>query len=147
MASPEADILSDQVIVKAQSESDVQHAIEYVQKTLNLPSLQIKDFISPVLPAWTVSFDANEGDVLAVIKALHHHPSIDIAQGDHVIEYRDTEPDDALYGDQWQYVNSGGSGGVPNADLDAELAWDITCLLYTSPSPRDATLSRMPSSA
>ena len=24
---------------------------------------------------------------------------------------------------------------------------DYTCLLYTSPSPRDATLSRMPSSA
>ena len=31
------------------------------------------------------------------------------------------------------------------------LAWEVTvhqvCLLYTSPSPRDATLSRMPSSA
>ena len=27
------------------------------------------------------------------------------------------------------------------------LLWDIACLLYTSPSPRDATLSRMPSSA
>ena len=26
-------------------------------------------------------------------------------------------------------------------------AQDIDCLLYTSPSPRDATLSRMPSSA
>ena len=25
--------------------------------------------------------------------------------------------------------------------------YDMTCLLYTSPSPRDATLSRMPSSA
>ena len=25
--------------------------------------------------------------------------------------------------------------------------WDAICLLYTSPSPRDATLSRMPSSA
>ena len=25
--------------------------------------------------------------------------------------------------------------------------WCISCLLYTSPSPRDATLSRMPSSA
>ena len=25
--------------------------------------------------------------------------------------------------------------------------WDECCLLYTSPSPRDATLSRMPSSA
>ena len=27
------------------------------------------------------------------------------------------------------------------------LGWFIGCLLYTSPSPRDATLSRMPSSA
>ena len=27
------------------------------------------------------------------------------------------------------------------------LSWDDGCLLYTSPSPRDATLSRMPSSA
>ena len=25
--------------------------------------------------------------------------------------------------------------------------WEEACLLYTSPSPRDATLSRMPSSA
>ena len=34
------------------------------------------------------------------------------------------------------------------ADFKAELAEDmVTCLLYTSPSPRDATLSRMPSSA
>ena len=27
------------------------------------------------------------------------------------------------------------------------LDWDETCLLYTSPSPRDRTRSRMPSSA
>ena len=31
--------------------------------------------------------------------------------------------------------------------LQDEMAQTITCLLYTSPSPRDATLSRMPSSA
>ena len=31
---------------------------------------------------------------------------------------------------------------------DKESIWDLNCcLLYTSPSPRDATLSRMPSSA
>ena len=35
------------------------------------------------------------------------------------------------------------------ADAAADDVWDIAniCLLYTSPSPRDATLSRMPSSA
>ena len=34
--------------------------------------------------------------------------------------------------------------GISLDDFDG-IAW--TCLLYTSPSPRDATLSRMPSSA
>ena len=34
-------------------------------------------------------------------------------------------------------------------DHHVDIKWfaDGTCLLYTSPSPRDATLSRMPSSA
>ena len=32
-------------------------------------------------------------------------------------------------------------------ELTGTLADQYTCLLYTSPSPRDATLSRMPSSA
>ena len=36
---------------------------------------------------------------------------------------------------------------APNATAMARSYEDETCLLYTSPSPRDATLSRMPSSA
>ena len=34
-----------------------------------------------------------------------------------------------------------------SAFADETIPWLSTCLLYTSPSPRDATLSRMPSSA
>ena len=34
-----------------------------------------------------------------------------------------------------------------SADVNLIRAYYYTCLLYTSPSPRDATLSRMPSSA
>ena len=34
-----------------------------------------------------------------------------------------------------------------NAGIDSPQLRTRTCLLYTSPSPRDATLSRMPSSA
>ena len=37
--------------------------------------------------------------------------------------------------------------GVVSIALIFCLWWYLTCLLYTSPSPRDATLSRMPSSA
>ena len=34
-----------------------------------------------------------------------------------------------------------------NEFIDEPFEYVLTCLLYTSPSPRDATLSRMPSSA
>ena len=49
----------------------------------------------------------------------------------------------------FKILNSGEK--VKKADLEAlkkgNLARFSNCLLYTSPSPRDATLSRMPSSA
>ena len=38
-------------------------------------------------------------------------------------------------------------GEVPVAELIGVIASDKACLLYTSPSPRDGLLSRMPSSA
>ena len=37
--------------------------------------------------------------------------------------------------------------GKPGNDTRKICIWDIVCLLYTSPSPRDKRQSRMPSSA
>ena len=55
------------------------------------------------------------------------------------------------YVDTGSYIFNGlvsGSvfGGVSGNKITA-IAGESSCLLYTSPSPRDATLSRMPSSA
>ena len=36
---------------------------------------------------------------------------------------------------------------LPTKDIVVNMDGGVGCLLYTSPSPRDATLSRMPSSA
>ena len=36
---------------------------------------------------------------------------------------------------------------VKNINDKTDTRWEYTCLLYTSPSPRDRTRSRMPSSA
>ena len=56
----------------------------------------------------------------------------------------------ANYGTSGQVLTSGGSGSAPtwstiNSDKITEGNTD--CLLYTSPSPRDLSTSRMPSSA
>ena len=49
---------------------------------------------------------------------------------------------------EMQTETSGEFGGLGiEVSMEAGVVKVITCLLYTSPSPRDATLSRMPSSA
>jgi len=44
-------------------------------------------------------------------------------------------------------ITDAGALNITSTDLIGTLANNTFCLLYTSPSPRDATLSRMPSSA
>ena len=51
--------------------------------------------------------------------------------------------------DRFNFCVSGGSTpkSVYKLLSKSDLRWDMVCLLYTSPSPRDGLLSRMPSSA
>ena len=44
-------------------------------------------------------------------------------------------------------IKDGHTESAEGYDGFPELETFLSCLLYTSPSPRDATLSRMPSSA
>ena len=48
--------------------------------------------------------------------------------------------------DEGWYLRGNLGYGI-HTDVDLTGGLDSSCLLYTSPSPRDATLSRMPSSA
>ena len=50
-------------------------------------------------------------------------------------------------GDQFKSTSSFSRDDLPLVTQISNDAWRWICLLYTSPSPRDATLSRMPSSA
>jgi len=44
-------------------------------------------------------------------------------------------------------VGLGAPGGIALDTAGGKMYWTNSCLLYTSPSPRDRTRSRMPSSA
>ena len=48
---------------------------------------------------------------------------------------------------EWVYYSFETHSIVEVEDAENSLDWDIGCLLYTSPSPRDKRQSRMPSSA
>jgi serine protease len=57
--------------------------------------------------------------------AIIEHPAVVTGQLNYLLELRKT-PNDSLFNLQWQYVNDGSNGGVPDADIDMDLAWDIT---------------------
>ena len=84
---------------------------------------------NPLQKIWVMS----AGVIMNLILTFFVFAMIGNIQGDSVTENNNTVID---------YV-------VPEqpAEISGMLAGDKICLLYTSPSPRDATLSRMPSSA
>lgn len=81
--------------------------------------------VSPPLHIWLYHHDAPNQLDRPLLQALQQHPGIRVAQYNHLIEDRDSLPDDPFLPDQWQWINTGASGGLEDADVDAELAWDI----------------------
>ena len=90
----------------------------------------------------------SDGDGLFDVVDIDNNPGSSDIDGDGIIDEADID-----------FVNGGADtdfDGIadasdPDADgnglVDTAVGQFILCLLYTSPSPRDATLSRMPSSA
>jgi hypothetical protein len=66
----------------------------------------------------------------AILSQVRQLPYVALAQHDHVVALRglreDTIPDDPSFGLQWGFHNTGQSGGLPGADIDAANAWGIT---------------------
>ncbi len=81
--------------------------------------------ISRRLGIYLVRFDhsrIHEGRLLEDLRADKH---VQVAQFDHLPTLR-VEPDDPRFLDQWQWYNTGQTGGLMDADIDADEAWNIT---------------------
>ncbi len=91
--------------------------------------LQLVQVVSARFNIFLLHFDKTKVSHSQVLKDLQMEKSVLNAQNNHYVELRginDTIPDDPLFGDQWSLVNTGQNGGLPDADIDADQAWDIT---------------------
>ena len=66
---------------------------------------------------------------------------------DQFIDFKTINTDPDLDAMKTMVIESSFKVIMTNRDIVMAQGYHHTCLLYTSPSPRDATLSRMPSSA
>lgn len=71
------------------------------------------------------TFNTEQWSEKELLMELKRNYLVEEAQVNHIITSRAT-PNDPLFTDQWQYNNTGQSGGTPDADIDIENAWDHT---------------------
>ncbi len=60
------------------------------------------------------------------LEEISENPWVQNAQFDHYISQRQTFPDDPSFNSQWGLHNTGQSGGLEDADIDAPEAWSLT---------------------
>ena len=115
------------------------HVSEALAKNISTKAHEILDGLPhPALigsNSWVISGDRTASG--AVIFA--NDPHIGFSQPSVWYEAHIETPDISIYGNHL--------AGYPFAVMGHTPDWSVGCLLYTSPSPRDRTRSRMPSSA
>jgi subtilisin family serine protease len=92
----------------------------------NSLNLKYQEEISKHVKIYLVTFDHAAEDENFLLSELRRNPQVTNAQFNHFVTTRSTVPDDPEFASQWQYINTGQSGGTSGADIDMDLAWDYT---------------------
>ncbi|MDX2360948.1 MAG: S8 family serine peptidase [Crocinitomicaceae bacterium] len=82
--------------------------------------------LSPTSHIWQLGFDHTVVSHKQMLFWLYSQPEIELAQNNYYLELRSTIPNDASFSQQWHHNNTGQTGGTTDADIDSDLAWDIT---------------------
>lgn len=98
--------------------SDITKDLAYVDGKAT--SIKAVDELSSHMRAWLFEYNAQEIEEDAMYRAFDMHPQVQIVQYNHLVQLRETTPNDLQFEDQWHHVNGNDS------DIDSDLAWDIT---------------------
>ncbi len=116
-----------QVLLQLHSKADIRKLAAELENFQHRQSrFHIQRQLNGPMNIWLCSFDHNRINEYDFLQRLRTHPLVANAQFNHYLELRSTTPDDPDFPRQWQYINTGQTGGTPGADLDMDLAWDIT---------------------
>ncbi|OEK09027.1 hypothetical protein A8C32_14140 [Flavivirga aquatica] len=88
--------------------------------------LRFRETVSKPMNIYCYTFDADNIDENTMLGSIQSDPMVEVAQFNHRVKLRSTVPNDTQFTNQWQYINNGQNGGTIGADIDADLAWDVT---------------------
>jgi hypothetical protein len=101
-------------------------AKEVLQKLPPSYGVQLVKELSKPMRIWKITFDPNAVSASELQRQLLLLPQISEADYNYHIQMRSTLPSDPSISQQWHHNNTGQTGGTSDADIDSDLAWDIT---------------------
>ncbi len=114
------------ILVQLKNDKNIHSLVdEYQLFKGDSTQLEIKKSVVPDLNIWLLQINYVLIDELVFLEKIKRHPSILNAQFNHFTALRSTIPNDPEFSNQWQYLNDGTNGALTDADIDADLAWDI----------------------
>lgn len=88
--------------------------------------LEVVKFTSPPMLIWTIKFNYEAISHDAMQRWLYNQKEVVVADYNYYVQVRSTIPGDPSFAQQWHHNNTGQTGGTADADIDSDLAWDIT---------------------
>lgn len=88
--------------------------------------LKLEKQLSRPMRIWLVSFDPISLSHESMQHWIYSQKNVSVADYNYHIQMRSTLPGDPSFTQQWHHNNTGQTGGTADADIDSDLAWDIT---------------------
>lgn len=118
-----ADFFEGEMLVQLNEHTSIEQVIK--QLPSHFQAGVIREVSAP-MRLWLLSFDHLTQSHSDFMRALWQLPFVSQVDYNHRIYLRETTPNDAQFSQQWHHVNTGQTGGTVDADIDSDLAWDIT---------------------
>jgi subtilisin family serine protease len=111
--------------VLVQLEENTSENMQLLSESFSNFNLKPVKQLSRRMHIWLFEYDAGiqrDEDILIAVK---NHSKVKEAQFNHYVRERETYPDDPHFDLQWALENTGQTGGLFDADIDAPEAWDM----------------------
>ena len=122
----EAAYVSGEVLVQIRTDLEVDFILRTLSEDFQTAAFQSKRLLSKRMNIYLFEFDIQRVSDTEFLSSVKQHPLVLEAQFNHYVEQRSTYPNDPSFNVQWALENTGQTGGLFDADIDAPEAWDIT---------------------
>jgi subtilisin family serine protease len=115
--------VAGQVLV--QLEDNTNENMQLISDSFSNLNLKPIKQLSSRMHIWLFEYDAGIQQDREILIAIKKYSLVKEAQFNHYVQERETYPDDPSFDLQWGLHNTGQTGGLFDADIDAPEAWDL----------------------